>query len=129
MTDGGVLLLEDDEDLLDTLGELVQRLTDRSCLAVRSFGDLVQRRAEALGCELAILDINLGSGRHSGLDAYEWLKQQGFTGRIAFLTGHARSHPLVARACALDRAAVYQKPIGMTELRRLLGLTTRRASP
>ncbi|HEY2743992.1 MAG TPA: response regulator, partial [Polyangia bacterium] len=116
MSVGGVLLLDDDEDLLATLGDLVTLLTRRKCVAARSFDELVARRDDALACRDAILDINLGGGKASGLDAYAWLKEQRYAGRIFFLTGHARSHPLVARACALEGVTVLQKPIETDEL-------------
>ena len=68
-------------------------------------------RVGALGCGLALLDINLGAGVPSGLDAYRWLKDNGFPGRTVFLTGHARSHPLVREARELTHVQVLSKPI------------------
>jgi FixJ family two-component response regulator len=121
MGNAGVLLLDDDDDLREALSDLVPLLTGQRCLALASLAELIARRDEALGCTLAILDINLGPGQPSGLDAYAWLIDERFGGRIAFLTGHARSHPLVARAATLGGARVYQKPIDLQELRELLG--------
>jgi FixJ family two-component response regulator len=119
---GGVVLLDDDEDLRAALGDLVQHLTNLPCLTLCNVAELVAHRDEVLGSGLAILDINLGPGQPSGLDAHAWLAKEGFRGRVAFLTGHARSHPLVARAATLGGVEVLQKPIGMAELRRLLAL-------
>src|SRR5579862_5380074 len=62
-------------------------------------------REEALGSRLAILDVNLGPGCPSGLDAHSWLAAEHFSGRIVFLTGHAQSYPLVERAGALADGA------------------------
>lgn len=121
MATGGVLLLDDDDDLRDALADLVPLLTGQRCLSLRSVAELMARRQEALACATAILDINLGPGQPSGLDAYAWLEREHFAGRVVFLTGHARSHPLVARAAAVGAARVYQKPIGIPELRELLG--------
>jgi ActR/RegA family two-component response regulator len=117
---GGVLLLDDDDDLLATLGELITLMTGRRCVQAHSLEEIIAQRADALACGDAILDINLGRGRASGLDVYAWLRQQHFGGRIFFLTGHARSHPLVVRARALDGVEVHQKPIGSDELRGML---------
>lgn len=117
---GGVLLLDDDDDLLATLGELITLMTGRRCVLAHSLDEIVARRADALACGDAILDINLGRGKPSGVDVYAWLRQEGFAGRIFFLTGHARSHPVVARARALDGVEVHQKPIDSDELRRML---------
>jgi DNA-binding NarL/FixJ family response regulator len=77
---------------------------------VRSVAELRALGHRALAADVAVLDINLGASRPSGIDAYDWLVDQGFEGRILFLTGHARSHPLVARAQHLRRATVIDKP-------------------
>ena len=53
-------------------------------------------------------------------DAYRWLRACGFAGRIAFLTGHARSHPLVEQAHRLGDALVHEKPISAETLRSML---------
>jgi FixJ family two-component response regulator len=115
-----VVALDDDEQLLDALKDLIEGELGRRCLTLTSFHDLARRRAEVLACELAIIDINLGPEQPSGLDAYGWLNAERFAGRIVFLTGHARVHPLVARACVLGGASVLQKPIDLEELRALL---------
>src|SRR4029077_4924973 len=91
----GVLFLDDDEDLRDTFTDLVRSVFDRDCHGLCSYRDLVTLGDRALGCGVAILDINLGAEAPSGLDAYGWLRRHGFSGRIVFLTGHANSHPLV----------------------------------
>jgi FixJ family two-component response regulator len=124
MGNAGVLLLDDDDDLREALGDLVPLLTGQRCLALASLAELIAHRDEVMACSLAILDINLGPGQPSGLDAYAWLTSERFGGRVTFLTGHARSHPLVARAATLGGARVYQKPIDIHELRELLGAPT-----
>jgi FixJ family two-component response regulator len=117
---GGVLFLDDDDDLRTTFIDLVSSLFDRSCLGVRSYRDLVSRGESALTCEIAILDINLGPDLPSGLDAYRWLRQRGFPGRIVFLTGHASSHPLVRRAHAIGDARIIAKPVSFDVIETLL---------
>jgi FixJ family two-component response regulator len=119
----GILLLDDDDDMLATIGELIQLVTGRPCVAVRNLSELIKQRDKALACSDAIIDINLGPAQPSGIDAYNWLKAERYTGRIIFLTGHARSHPLVARARALDGVEVYQKPLETDELCRILGVS------
>ncbi len=101
----------------------VQLLSGRACLGFASFAELVESREAVLACELAVLDVNLGAGQPSGLDAYEWLKREGFAGRVVFLTGHAPSHPLVQRAHRLGDARVFAKPITSEELRSLIDWT------
>jgi DNA-binding NtrC family response regulator len=115
-----VLLLDDDPDLLDILGSVIGEVCERPCLAATSFEDMVRLGDRALSCDVAILDVNLGPGRPSGVDAYRWLQEQGFRGKIAFLTGHAQTHPAVQRACQAEAATVYQKPISIGTLRSIL---------
>src|SRR6185503_13366800 len=90
------------------------------CLFAGSLDDVIQLGDRALDCELAILDINLGPDRPSGVEAYEWLVAHGFHGRVVFLTGHARTHPAVERAFRLRAASVYQKPISLELLHSLV---------
>jgi FixJ family two-component response regulator len=115
----GVLIVEDDEDLLPLLAEMLG-LSGFGVVPVHGFGELLDHQTDALGCGVALLDINLGPDQPSGLDVYRWLRDNGFRGRICFLTGHARSHPLVARARELDGALVLEKPVYAAELVRLI---------
>jgi ActR/RegA family two-component response regulator len=113
-------LLDDDTDLLEILSELLQERGCR-CLLARSVEEL-KALPEVLTADVAVLDINLGSGQPSGIDAYDWLLSQDFAGRLLFLTGHAHAHPLVARAERLNRANVLDKPLdGEVLLGRILG--------
>jgi FixJ family two-component response regulator len=116
-----VLVLEDDEDLRSILCELVSLAGAEGCVGAGSLEELKHKRVEALGCELALLDINLGAGVPSGLEAYAWLKENGFSGRTVFLTGHARSHPLVRQALELSNVQVLSKPIESKILLKLVG--------
>lgn len=116
----GVLFLDDDEDLRDTFTDLVRSVFDRDCHGLRSYRDLVTLGDQALDCGVAILDINLGPQAPSGLEAYNWLRRRGFSGRIVFLTGHANSHPLVVEASRLGDAEVVAKPVSFDALSSLL---------
>src|SRR5262249_42879785 len=113
-------VLDDDEDVRETLGEVIAQLSGRPCLTLANLGALQREQDAALRCDLAILDINLGPGQPSGVDAFEWLKAQRFTGRIVFLTGHAEGHPLVQRAHELGSVSVLKKPIDLPELRAVV---------
>jgi DNA-binding NtrC family response regulator len=128
MSKPSVLLLDDDDDLLDAVSDLIRLLSGATCVRARSFSEVVEQRDEALACEHAVLDINLGPAQPSGLDVYRWLTEHRFAGSVAFLTGHARSHPLVARAVAIEGVTVYQKPIGVDELRQILAVPSARMS-
>jgi DNA-binding NtrC family response regulator len=117
------ILLDDDADLLEVMAEVLAAEGWRT-LTVRSVAELQALGQRALAADVVVLDINLGPSRPSGIDAYDWLLGQGFGGRILFLTGHARSHPLVARAEHLHRARVIDKPASAD---RLIDLITGQA--
>jgi len=116
-----IFLLEDDYDLLTVLSDVIKRGTGREVLGLRTLDELRDRRQEALRCRLGILDVNLGPGQPSGLDAYAWLRAERYGGRIAFLTGHATTHPMVARAQQMGQAEVLRKPLDMRQLIELVG--------
>ena len=116
---GDVVFLEDDQDLREIIVELLAAFGS-ACQAVASVPQLKALMARTDDFGLAILDVNLGPGAPSGVEAYHWLRQSGFRGRIAFLTGHAFTHPLVARAMALGDATVLEKPITSGQLLELL---------
>jgi FixJ family two-component response regulator len=115
-----VLFLDDDEDLRATFTDLVRTVFERECHGCGSEHDLIALGDRALHCGVAILDINLGPQSPSGIDAYEWLRNHGFHGRIVFLTGHAASHPLVVEASRLGDAEVVGKPVSLDALTSLL---------
>jgi DNA-binding response OmpR family regulator len=117
---GKVLLVEDDLDQLEVLALAISLVCKHECVRARSLVELNGLSDQALGCQVALLDVNLGPHQPSGLDAYRWLREHDFRGRICFLTGHARSHPLVIQALALGAARVLEKPIGIDEVCALL---------
>ena len=111
-----VLLLEDDQDQLEMLAMAVSALCGCETVPVTSYADLIRAGDRALGCSVALLDVNLGPLQPSGLDAFQWLRQHQYRGRVYFLTGHARSHPLVMQMVAIGEARLVEKPIGADEL-------------
>ena len=115
-----VLLVDDDEDLREAVGDLVGILCGYECVAFAGLSEVAAARERALACQVAIIDINLGEGRPSGLDVYDWLHAEKFAGRVLFLTGHAATHPLVRQAASRGVAGVLGKPIATDELRQAL---------
>lgn len=115
-----ILLLDDDEDMRVTIGEAVRRTGLGELVAAADVASLIDLGQRALDCDVALLDVNLGPGKPSGIDAYTWLVEHGFAGRIVFLTGHARNHPLVQQARRHDSVQVMQKPIGLRAIRDLV---------
>ena len=120
MRDGFVLFLEDNDDLRDAFVDVVTDGLKRRCVGIRSYGELLELGEDALRCAIAVLDINLGPGRPSGVTAYQWLRKNGYAGQIVFLTGHASTHPLVVEAQRIGDAQVYAKPIDAGLLRTLI---------
>jgi DNA-binding response OmpR family regulator len=114
-----VVIVDDDEDLRQSLAEVLVWIGARRCITAASLAEVESRAADVLASDLAVLDVNLGVGEPSGLDVLRWLRERGYAGRIVFLTGHARSHPLVKGAAAED-VRVLEKPVGTAELARLL---------
>lgn len=126
--DGRVLLLDDDPDLRSAVCDFVELTSDRQCLAVGSFDELVAAEKDVLACSVALLDVNLGSGKPTGIDAYRWLVSHGFPGRLYFFTGHARVHPLLAEIEKLGAVEVLPKPLDTARLTEVLACPTHRAS-
>ena len=115
-----VLYVEDNDDLRELVVELVTVVLNHRCVGVGSYEELAALGEEALRCSVAILDINLGPDQRSGIDAYAWLRDQGYKGRIVFLTGHASSHPLVVEAQRIGDAEIFSKPIEPDRLRSIV---------
>ena len=115
-----VLYVEDNDDLRELVVELVTVVVKRRCVGVGSYKELVALGNDVLACDVAILDINLGPNQPSGIDAYAWLRDKGYTGRIVFLTGHASTHPLVVEAQRIGNAEIFSKPIEPDRLRSII---------
>jgi DNA-binding NtrC family response regulator len=120
MRTGTVLIVDDDEDLRSALGDTLKEIFGVNSIAAASVPEMMALEQHALACDVAIIDINLGNAQPSGIDAFEWLTRHGFSGRVVFLTGHARSHPLVEDACRQRRTRVYQKPLTLEQLGAIL---------
>jgi len=115
-----VLFVEDSDDLREMFVELVDFVLHRRCIGVGSYEELVALGDRALGCSVAILDINLGPSPWSAIGAYTWLREKGYTGRIVFLTGHADTHPLVVAAKRKGDAEIVSKPIDPDRLQAVV---------
>ena len=118
-----VLVLDDDEDLRVTLCDVLSSLCNVECISVPDVESMIRSGDRVLRCLLAILDINLGAGLPTGLDAGRWLTEHGFNGRIVLLTGHATSSPLVQRTMHISSAQIIQKPVSAKKLCDLLEAT------
>jgi FixJ family two-component response regulator len=111
-----VVIVDDDVDMREAFRDLLGLLRRSQCLTASSCEALEELGERALACKVALLDINLGAGKRSGIDAYRWLVQNRFRGRVAFLTGHARRHPLVEEASRLGTVHIITKPAPIEKL-------------
>jgi DNA-binding NarL/FixJ family response regulator len=103
-----------------TLSQVVESLCHRRSVGAASLEGVVAIGERASACGLAIIDVNLGAGVASGVDVLTWLRRNGFSGKAVFLTGHARTHPDVQRAEALEGVVVLSKPVPIHTLLELL---------
>lgn len=116
-----VLFVDDDDDLREVMRETLETLGVPRVVAAGSLRDVELRPDEALGCDLAILDINLGRDQPDGVEVYQWLKRHRFVGRIVFLTGHADSDPRVRAAASVGDSYIATKPMPLHVLREIVG--------
>lgn len=115
-----ITIVDDDADLVMAMSALLRMAGAEVPVEAHSVDELQSHAADALVCDVALLDINLGPERPTGLDAYQWLRERGFTGSIVFLTGHARTNALVEAACQTANTAVLTKPVDADVLIRLV---------
>ncbi len=112
-----ILVMDDDIDLLDVLKEtLITLCKIDQVITATSLSGVQEQKEKILQCQLAILDVNLGADRPSGVDVAEWLRANNFKGKIVFLTGHAVSDPEVLAATQVPDTKVVAKPIGLNQL-------------
>jgi len=120
MNSDSVFFLEDDLDLGAVLKQVAEG-NGANAIWADSVGSMIDQRSEVLKCKIAFLDIELGRDLPNGIDAFEWLEIEDFPGRIFFLTGHGKGHPLVAKAHSIGKAEVLAKPFSPPLLLKLIG--------
>jgi len=111
-----ILILDDAEDLLYLMATTIDHFCGYKVLTAKSHHEVKELGQRALNSDLAILDINLGPNEPNGVDVYRWLRDNGFTSKIFFLTGHAPTYPLVVEAAQLGDVEVLCKPIRLETL-------------
>jgi DNA-binding NtrC family response regulator len=80
------------------------------CVCFGNLTELEKHSEEALRAKVAILDINLGPDAPDGVDAFHWLMNHGFQGKVLFFTWHARTNPQVELA-ARNGVEILEKPL------------------
>lgn len=115
-----VLLLDDDVDICTVMVEMILELGATACVAVNSVDELKQMKKIKENFDLMFIDMNLGFGAPSGLEAYEWLRQTGYEGEVAFFTGHDPSHPMIQMAMEYPNVSLLEKPPGCLQIGAIL---------
>jgi FixJ family two-component response regulator len=115
-----VLFVDDSSDLCEVVEFMCQSLPEVECVCVTSMSAVQERAVQVLRTGLAILDVNLGPGEPSGVEIYRWLKGQNYRGKIVFLSGHARTDPLVEDAARISGVDFFQKPLAFGQLETLI---------
>jgi CheY-like chemotaxis protein len=110
-----ILFLDDNEDLRELMPALLKSVLGVELVCFGNLTDLQNHKEDVLSAKIAIIDINLGPNAPDGIDAFNWLIDHGFRGKVLFLTGHARSNPKVARAVQ-SGAEVLEKPLHPDQL-------------
>jgi CheY-like chemotaxis protein len=113
-----VLVVDDDEDIRDVLVVMVTRfghVADRACDGLEAIHALAEQ-----AYDVVLLDLMMP--RMAGDDVLRWLQQHPELGRdlrVVVATGSAEEHR--ARLEDLGADAVVAKPLGLQELRDVLG--------
>jgi DNA-binding NtrC family response regulator len=117
-----IVFLDDSADLRSLVETLLRLKLDMDCLSYARLSEMEDNASEVLRAQAVILDINLGPDEPNGIDAYCWLQSQSYAGKIIFLTGHAKSNPLVFAAARLG-AEVLEKPLKTDHLLTIIRST------
>jgi DNA-binding NtrC family response regulator len=115
-----VLFVDDSSDLCQLMELMCQSLPGIECICVPSMSAVLERAAQVLRTNVAILDVNLGPGEPSGIEIYRWLKVQNYRGKIVFLSGHTRTAPEVVEATKISGVQFFQKPLAFDQLEALI---------
>lgn len=115
-----ILLLDDDIDMCELMKETFESFGISDIVVCRSYEEVVALGTHAQGFDAAFLDINLGIGQKTGMDAFNWLQAHGFTNRVVFFTGHARSFPLLVSALDKPNVRLLEKPATIAMIKKAL---------
>jgi DNA-binding NtrC family response regulator len=105
-----IVFLDDNDDLRELMPALLASTLGEECICFGSLMEIKSHMDDVLHAKIAILDINLGPNVPDGVDAFHWLMDHGFHGKVAFFTGHARTNPEVALA-EKNGVAILEKPL------------------
>jgi FixJ family two-component response regulator len=115
-----VLFVDDSDDLLQLIKFMCESLPAVECFYLSSMSAVLEMAPQVLQTNLAILDVNLGWGEPSGVEIYRWLRGQNYGGKIVFLSGHARTDPMVEEAARISSVEFFKKPLAFERIEALI---------
>ena len=105
-----ILFLDDSKDLRELMEVFLASALGEECRCFSNLMEFENHIEEVLRARVAIIDINLGPNVPGGIEAFQWLKDHGFQGKVLFFTGHARNNPQVALA-EQSGVEILEKPL------------------
>lgn len=115
-----ILFLDDDTSLCFLMAEIFKEYEGFEISAVNSYAEFTRLEPKIHSFDVIFLDVNLGAGVPSGIDAFEWLKARNFEKKIIFFTGHAQAYPFVMKAVATPNVFVLEKPATIDQIEKYL---------
>ena len=115
-----ILILDDEKSLCTLLKMLLTELGGVSSVFIHTFNELKSYESELNSFDMIFLDVNLGSGSPSGIDAFNWIMENHFINQIVFFTGHANTFSVVKNAPDYDKVFVLEKPVEVEKLQEMI---------
>lgn len=115
-----VLFLDDDKGLCFLMAELFEESGDIGIVTASSYAEFITHEKEIQTFDIIFLDVNLGAGCPTGLDAFDWLREKEFKNKIVFFTGHALSYPEVKEALKTPNVFNLEKPAPIKKIEDLI---------
>ena len=115
-----VAVIDDDETLCTALAMFFETIGVTQCTIALNLAELETKRAKIPQIDVIFLDVNLGVNQPDGIFVYHWLINNGFTGRVIFMSGHARSHPKIEEIQKIAGTYFLQKPMPLKEIEALV---------
>lgn len=116
-----VFFLDDSQELLEVMKVFAESSCACQAISASSFDEMFSMEEAILKCDLAFLDLNLGSHQPSGVQAYRWMRSLGYNKPVYFLTGHAVDSEESREALIFDEAKVLRKPVPAQDLIQIIG--------
>lgn len=115
-----ILFLDDDESLCFLMKEVFKEEPTVEVTTVNSYAALLEQQPVIADFDIIFLDVNLGPGQPTGLDAFAWLKTQSYNKKVVFFTGHAQAYPLVRQAVKTPNVYVLEKPASVAQIEEFI---------